>query len=105
MNYLSLAKYAVFVSSSKLLAIIIICYHIQNIKGNNSKYLHEILIALRNTLTYKINLPQRLHSDMQHIIESTCLIIKICPLPPQKRQRVIYFAHFNMAEDLIISKQ
>ena len=105
MNYLSPAKYAVIVSSSKLFAIIISCYHIQNIKGNNSKYLHEILIGLRNTLTYKINLSQRLHSDMEYIIESTCLIIKICPLPPHKRLRVIYFAHFNMAEDVIISKQ
>ena len=62
-------------------------------------------MALTNTLTYKINLPQRLHSDIEPINESTCFIFKIYLLPSDKRQRVIYFAHFNMAEDIIILKQ
>ena len=78
-------------------------YKIQ--KKTTSKCLHEIFVALRNTLTYKINPPQRLHSDMEPINESTCFIFKICLLPSNKRQRVIYFAYFNMAEDIIIPKQ
>ena len=42
---------------------------------------------------------------MEPINERTCFIFKICVLPSSKRQRVIYFAYFNMAEDLVISMQ
>ena len=44
------------------------------VKETKSKWLHEIFIASRNTPTYKIkiNLPQRLHSHMEPINESTC---------------------------------
>ena len=42
---------------------------------------------------------------MEPINERTCFIFKIRVLPSSKRQRVIYFAYFNMAEDLVISMQ
>ena len=67
--------------------------------------MYEIYIALRNILTYKINLPQRLHSDMEPINESTYFNFKMSVSIKQKEEGDFFFAYFNMAEGVIISKQ
>ena len=56
------------------------------LKETTSKYLYEIYIALRNILTYKINLPQRLHSDVEPIYESTYFNFKMSASIKQKEE-------------------